>query len=73
MRPHGPDHALADLHFQAQTQSEEREECSYCNLAYSALACFRKREIGVGVFPEGQKVLVGGERPDAGGVGIGSL
>jgi len=26
--------------------------------------------VGVGVFPEREEVLVGGERPDAGGVGI---
>jgi len=30
-------------------------------------------DVGVGVFPEGEEVFVGGERPDAGGVGIGTL
>ncbi len=28
---------------------------------------------GSGVFPEGEEVLVGGERPDAGGIGIRAL
>src|ERR1700691_5931494 len=27
-------------------------------------------DVGVGVFPEGKKIFVGGERPDAGSVGI---
>ena len=30
-------------------------------------------DVGVGVFPEGQEIFVGGERPDAGGVGIRAL
>jgi hypothetical protein len=30
-------------------------------------------DVGVGIFPEGEEILVGGERPDAGGVGIRSL
>ena len=30
-------------------------------------------DVGVGVFPEGEEVLVGCERPDAGGVGIRAL
>jgi hypothetical protein len=29
--------------------------------------------IRVSVFPEGEEIFVGGERPDAGGIGIGSL
>jgi hypothetical protein len=29
--------------------------------------------VGVGVFPEREEIFVGGERPDAGGVGIRSL
>src|ERR1035441_9322004 len=31
------------------------------------------RDVGVGVFPEGEEILVGSERPSAGGVGIRSL
>ena len=34
---------------------------------------FQDRNIGIGVFPEGEEILVGGERPDAGGIGIRSL
>jgi len=30
-------------------------------------------DVGVGVFPEGEEILVGGVRPDAGSVGIRSL
>ena len=30
-------------------------------------------DVGVGVFPEGEEIFVGGERPDAGGIGIRSL
>ena len=30
-------------------------------------------DVGVGVFPEGEEILVGGERPDAGGIGIRTL
>ncbi len=30
-------------------------------------------DVGVGVFPEGEKIFVGGERPDAGGIGIRAL
>ena len=46
---------------------------AYCSFAYSALACFRIGNVGIGVFPEGEETFVGGEGPDAGGVGIGSL
>jgi len=37
----------------------------YCSFAYSALACFRRGISGVGIFPEGEEVFVGGERPCA--------
>jgi len=30
-------------------------------------------DVGVGVFPEREEIFVGGERPDAGGVGIRAL
>ena len=30
-------------------------------------------DVGVGVFPEGEEIFVGGERPDAGGIGIRAL
>ena len=43
---------------------------SYCNFAYSALACFQDGKVGVGVFPEGEEIFVGRERPNAGGIGI---
>jgi hypothetical protein len=34
---------------------------------------FQDGDVGVGILPEGEKSLVGGERPDAGGVRIRSL
>jgi hypothetical protein len=37
------------------------------------LGLFVDRDIGVGVFPEREEVFVGGERPDAGAIGIRSL
>jgi hypothetical protein len=33
------------------------------------LGFFQDRDVGVGVFPEGEEVFVSGECPDAGGVG----
>jgi len=33
----------------------------YCNFVYSALAAFRIGMSGVGVFPEGEDILVGSE------------
>ena len=37
------------------------------------LGLLQDGDVGVGVFPEGEEILVGGKRPDAGGVGIRSL
>jgi len=34
---------------------------------------FQNGGVGVGVFPEGEEILVGGECPDAGGIGTRSL
>jgi hypothetical protein len=31
------------------------------------------RDVGVGVFPEGEEIIVGSEGTDAGGIGIRSL
>ena len=45
----------------------------YCNLAYSALVGEEDRDVGVGVFPQREKVFVSGECADARGVGIGAL
>ena len=45
---------------------------SYCNFAYSALACL-DGDVGVSIFPEREEIFVGSERPNAGGIGIGSL
>jgi hypothetical protein len=30
-------------------------------------------DAGVGIFPESKEIFVGGECPDAGGIGVGSL
>ena len=37
------------------------------------LGLLQDRDVGVGIFPEGEEVFVGGERPDTGGIGIRSL
>src|SRR5580658_3731510 len=34
---------------------------------------FEDGDVGVGVFPEGEEIFVGSERPDVGGIGIGPL
>ena len=34
---------------------------------------FQDGDVGIGIFPEGQKVFVGGERAYAGGIGIRAL
>ena len=34
---------------------------------------FEDRDVGIGVFPEGEEIFAGGERPDAGGIGIRAL
>jgi hypothetical protein len=33
-------------------------ERTHCNFAYSASACFKDGDVGVGVFPEGEEVFV---------------
>jgi hypothetical protein len=37
------------------------------------LGLLQDGDVGVGVFPEGEEVFVGGERPDAGSIGLRSL
>ena len=37
------------------------------------LGLLQDGDVGVGVFPEREEIFVGGERPDAGGIGICSL
>src|ERR1035437_7573974 len=37
------------------------------------LGFLQNGDVGFGVFPEREKVFVGGERPDAGGIGIRAL
>ena len=38
-----------------------------------SLCFFQDGDIGIGVFPEGEEIFVGGERAHAGGIGVGSL
>jgi hypothetical protein len=33
----------------------------YCNFAYSALASFRMGDVWLSIFPEAEKIFVGGE------------
>ena len=39
-------------------------------LGIFSFGLFVDGNVGVGVFPEGEEVFVGGERTDAGGIGI---
>jgi hypothetical protein len=37
------------------------------------LGLLQDGDVGIGVFPEGEEIFVGGDRPDASGIGIRSL
>jgi hypothetical protein len=37
------------------------------------LGLLQDGDVGVGVFPQGEEVFVGGERPNAGGIGSNSI
>ena len=41
---------------------------SYCNFAYSPLGFLQDGNVGIGVFPQGEKVFVRRQRPHAGGI-----
>jgi hypothetical protein len=47
--------------------------CRLLQLRVLCFGFFQDWDVGVGVFPEGEEIFVGGERPDAGGIGIRSL
>src|ERR1019366_8952862 len=51
----------------------EGDEAWLLQLRVFGFGLFVDGNLGVGVFPEREKVFVGGERPDAGGIGIRSL
>jgi hypothetical protein len=48
-------------------------QCGLSQLRVFRLRSLQDRDVGVSIFPEGQEVFVGGESPDAGGVGLRSM
>jgi len=54
-------------------QLSKPEELALLQLRVLRLSLFQDWDVGVGVFPEGEEVFVGGEGPDAGGIGICAL
>src|SRR5271168_408221 len=53
--------------------SDEAPLSRLLQLGVLRLGFFQDGDVGVGVFPEGEEIFVGGERPDAGGIGIRAL
>src|SRR5258708_36946423 len=49
------------------------QELGLLQLRVLRFGFFQDEDVGVGVFPEGEELFVGGERPDAGGIGVRSL
>ena len=50
-----------------------RQEDQLLQLRVLRFGFLQDGDIGVGVFPQREEILVSGERPDAGGIGICSL
>jgi|ERR1017187_9926445 hypothetical protein len=68
---------IACLH-QLSTMNSEQLARDLCRLSLLQLRVLRlgflqDGDVGVGVFPEGEEIIVGGECPDAGNIGIRSL
>ncbi len=57
-----------------RTVNGKREMCfRLLQLRVLAFGLFQDGDVGIGVFPEGEEILVTGERTHAGGVGIRTL
>src|ERR1700693_5165325 len=59
-----------------ESQSSLRQKEGFfllLQLRVLGLGLLQDGDAGVGVFPEGEEIFVGGERPDAGGIGVRSL
>src|SRR5208282_4374294 len=53
--------------------SDEQDFSPLLQLRALRFGLLQDGDVGVGVFPKGEEILVGGERADAGGIGIRSL
>src|ERR1019366_4082539 len=53
--------------------SDEQGRFPLLQLSVFLFRFFQDGNVGVGVFPESEEIFIGGERPDAGGIGIRSL
>src|ERR1700730_3256786 len=60
-------------HVMSHTAGESTERRKSLQFRVLRLGLLQDGDVGVGVFPEGEEIFVGGERPDAGGIGIRSL
>ena len=54
-------------------QEQEPFQGRLLQLRVLGFGLFQDRDVGIGIFPEGEEVFVSGERPDAGCIGIRSL
>jgi len=54
----------------AQLSHEVRTGAHLLQLRVLRLGLLQDGDVGVGVFPEREEILVGGERTDAGGIGV---
>src|ERR1035441_9569861 len=75
---------LAAVHARTQRTLRKRESKTKLSLRVSTypgrnglsqlrilrFSLLQDRDVGVGIFPEGEEIFVGGERSDAGGIGI---
>jgi len=59
----------------ASTELSQKEQKNKASLQLSVLRLgfFQDGNVGVAVFPEGEKIFVGGECPDAGSIGVSAL
>ena len=62
--------SVCGLAAEKMRESKRTELLQFCVFGFGF---FEDWDVGVGVFPEGQKVFVGGEGADAGSVGIGAF
>ena len=57
----------------AEHRAKRQKAFPLLQLRVLRLSFFEDGDVGIGVFPEGEEVFVGGERADAGGIGISAL
>jgi hypothetical protein len=70
--PSPPTHFTENSFRRTSKKFTPSSECSHAARVLR-FGIFQDGDVGVGVSPEREEILLGGERADAGGVGIGSL